>query len=203
MAPDKDSAHSKRKALAKLFHVRSSRENTDKPVSNPPATSLAVSSTGSVTYTPSAPATNFDPTTKSPSEIHVTGLDTPGKDIQDPIKTDIPPSHTDVDRDAPPAYSLRPVDDPTRDRQRTTKRYNKAVNDFKETMKIAKSHWKTIRIPDFDIGKEDPTPLLRDEIMDTLETREKAKKSNVEKGFSAISPFLSNILTIAKESSAV
>ena len=195
-----DSAYSKRKALAKLFHVRSSRyhssDSSVKPVSNPPTTSLAIAGTasnGSVPETMSAPAVNVEPTTKSPNGIYVTGPDPPGQDIEDS-------SYADVD--GPPAYSPEPVDDPTRDRQRTKERYEKAVTDFKETMKYAKSHWKTIQIPYFD-GEEDPAPLLRNEIMKTLETREKEKKSNVEKGFTAIAPFLSNILMIAKEGSAV
>jgi hypothetical protein len=127
-------------------------------------------------------------TTISPS----TTSDEPFKSLDEPV-------------DSPPAYSSHSSipaspDERFRDRQLTKARYETSVKKLHKALKTPRGKWESFRVPEFDDTLVDPIRQLRDQIDNTLSgPKSIEKKSFIEKGFRAMSPFAKNFLRIAKE----
>ena len=104
--------------------------------------------------------------------------------------------------------------DPSGDRERTERRYREAVEQFQKSVKLPRKNWETFVIPDFKnlADVNDPIPQLREDIKKTLDARNNAFKNPnfwskskriTEEIFTAISPFVKNVLFVAKEGSSV
>jgi hypothetical protein len=125
---------------------------------------------------------------------------------------------TDQEQPAQPAPSTSSQpqlhqNDPFGDRKRTEQRYNEAVKQLENALKLGRSNWETFQIPDLtDIPDNDPIPQLRTELNKMLEVRKtsiknqetwsKCKKA-VSQMFTAMSPFAQNFLQVAKDAQQV
>ena len=99
------------------------------------------------------------------------------------------------------------------DRERTEKRYKKAVQGLEESIKHRQANWESLELPDFaKISENDLLPQLRQEIKKILDARESSiryqsfwskAKHIMERAFVSTSPFAKNLLFIAKEGSSV
>jgi hypothetical protein len=104
--------------------------------------------------------------------------------------------------------------DPSGDRERTEKRYRKAVEQLHKSVKLPRKNWEAFEIPDFKNLADviNPIPQLQEDIKKTLDARASSfkdprfwstSKRVAEKIFTAITPFAINFLSVANEGSAV
>jgi hypothetical protein len=103
---------------------------------------------------------------------------------------------------------------PSIDRERTERRYEKAVEKLTKAITLPRKNWEAFEIPDFKnlADVTDPIRQLQDDIAKTLDARNNAfkdpsfwsKTKRVTEGvFTTISPFVKNILLVSKEGSSV
>jgi hypothetical protein len=112
----------------------------------------------------------------------------------------------------PPQYQLS-INDPYGDTARTLNRYKDAVERLREALKNVQGEGKLFQVPEFDTIPDDLGPIqLREaisHIFDQAATRVKNPsrwtkcKQVIEIMYLAISPFIKNILLIARDAQSV
>ena len=162
------------------------------PITPNPIKPIAISPSSSHTETKRTETASTDPPVPHKSETHA--------------RLGVPESPPESERHAPDVYG---------DRKRTERRYEKAVQRLDESLKLKfrGANWQSFEVPKFnDIIQNDPLPQMREDIEKMLNAREESiqdrgfwsrNKKFMEEIFSAISPITKNLLTIAKEGSAV
>jgi hypothetical protein len=112
-----------------------------------------------------------------------------------------------------PSIGAHRLDDAS-DRERTEKRYRKAVEQLQKSIKLPRKNWEAFAIPDFKDFADvtNPIPQLQDDIKKTLDARAESFKDPglwsttkrvTEKIFTAITPLAKNVLLVAKAGSNV
>jgi len=100
------------------------------------------------------------------------------------------------------------------DTDRTLERYNKAIVRIKKTLQLRRDEWEQFELSGFDsisLGEQDLKALqfqidrVLDSRMKTSQTRTKRRKSKdlVEQCFTALAPFMKNVLSVAMSAAQV
>ena len=97
--------------------------------------------------------------------------------------------------------------------KRTVNRYRESLGQLKEALKLAQGQWKAFQFPEFESMSEDIDPvILRQAIDNIFQSNEGSVKNSsrwskvkrvIEAIYTALSPFVKNVLVIARDSSGV
>jgi hypothetical protein len=115
----------------------------------------------------------------------------------------------------PPPYPSESsvLDDPYGDTKRTLARYKRALDELKEALKKARGNWKAFQFPELEALPENADfSTIRQAINKVFEAREASVKNPsrwarckrvVEIVYTAVSPFLRNVLALETDPSGV
>jgi hypothetical protein len=114
--------------------------------------------------------------------------------------------------DNPPQYQLS-INDPYGDTTRTLNRYKDAVKRLREALKNVQGEGKLFQVPEFDTIPDDVGPIQLREAIDHIFSQAATRIENpsrwtkckrvIEIMYSAISPFIKNMLLIVRDAQSV
>jgi hypothetical protein len=182
-------------------------------------TTITKSNKGNNTSTPSNTSQNVDIVNKVGKNEEWRLANGPTKALHSPTDpTDgrltianngVQDSSNHPDNDSHGTVSRPSSPDQFGDRERTEERYDKAIAQLEESLKLRRPNWEALKIPDFKkLPETQSLPQLQVEIKKLLDARKtpiKAQtfwsksKITMERIFTATSPFAKNFLQIAKE----